>query len=71
MTTTSLKQLATQVNISSKYGARLDQILAEGAKVTDGYFPYTVVADTRDEWVTVQTTWAAVYRILKSQLELN
>jgi len=48
-----------------------DQILAEGAKVTDGYFPYTVVADTRDEWVTVQTTWAAVYRILKSQLELN
>lgn len=38
MTTTSLKQLATQVNISSKYGARLDQILAEGAKVTDGYF---------------------------------
>ena len=25
MTTTSLKQLATQVNISSKYGARLDR----------------------------------------------
>lgn len=48
-----------------------DTLLPEGTQVTDGYFPYTVVADTRDGWVTVQTTWAAVHRILKSQLERN
>jgi hypothetical protein len=48
-----------------------DALLVEGQQVTDGYFPYTVLADTRDGWVTVQSSFASVERILKSQLELN
>jgi hypothetical protein len=40
-----------------------------GSRVTDGYFTYTVLAITSDEFVTV-SHHGHVLRILKSQLVL-
>lgn len=49
----------------------IDTLLAEGEHVTDGFFPYTVIADTRDGFATVRSGWGSVERVLKSQLDFN
>jgi len=38
-----------------------------GSTVTDGYFVYTVIADTGDDWLTVRF-YGHVSRVLKDQV---